>query len=147
MEAPPTGPYVQAALFCEMLLESKDNVASIIRVIDRVTHTVVDPGAPDELPPFSYSANAVIMLKGGGARGTCNLDIVREAPDATIETVASGTVTFSGAPQQGVTVQLRVDNVYTQTGIYWFDVILDGKLLTKMPFEVVYQRVRPGRAS
>ena len=34
--------------------------------------------------------------------------------------------------------------VAEQEGLYWFDVLLDDTLLTRIPFRVIYQRMTTG---
>lgn len=41
-----TGPYLQAALLCERVMEEKDGVLSVIRIIDRLIHTALGPAGP-----------------------------------------------------------------------------------------------------
>jgi len=46
-----TGPYLQAALLCERVMQEKDGVLSVIRIIDRVIHTAMGPETPDTMGP------------------------------------------------------------------------------------------------
>ena len=48
------GPYLSAAFFCEKVLVEQDGVKSAIRIVDRVTRTVVHPNPPPEMEPFDY---------------------------------------------------------------------------------------------
>lgn len=79
---PPTsGPWVQMALFCERVIEEKDSVLSIIRVVDRVIHAPTGPSLPDMMPPFAYQLSLAITLKAGGATGRSTIAIESEGPD------------------------------------------------------------------
>lgn len=146
MEAPPKGPYLQAALFCERVLEEKDGVSSIIRVIDQVTHTVAGPDAPENLPPFNYALQMVVMLKQGEARGRKTFTIIMEGPDGLRRELGTGTAHFMGGPHQGANIRLDLNPLFQQEGLYWFDFLLEGQVMTRMPFNVQYQRIKPGTA-
>ncbi len=146
MEAPPKGPYVQAALFCERVLVEKDNVTSIVRVIDQVTHTAAGPEPPEELPPFNYELQMLVMLKPGGATGRSTFTIVMEGPDGLKRELGSGTVNFVGGPNQGANLHIRLSPTFEQDGLYWFDVLLDNALMTRIPLAVLYQRIKSGKA-
>ena len=144
MEAQPTGPYVQAALFCEKVLQEPDHVLSIIRVIDQVTIKVVGAEAPEALPRFGYSMQALIMLKPGSARGRHTYMLSMERPNGLKNEVGTGTANFTGGQNQGASIRLNLNLTFDQEGLYWFDLILDGKLLTRMPFQVLYELIKPG---
>src|SRR6266545_1731538 len=78
--APPQGPYLQMAFFCERTLIEGDGVVSFIRQIDRLTATASGPGAPREMPPTALSAFLAVGMKSGGARGTHEIKVIRERP-------------------------------------------------------------------
>lgn len=48
------GPYVQVAAFCEKVLVEQDGVVTLVRLIDRLTHQAVGPGAPEKMPTLPY---------------------------------------------------------------------------------------------
>jgi hypothetical protein len=136
-----TGPYVQAACFCERALEEKDGVLTLIRIVDRVTHTVAGAEAPREMPPFTYPIMAVIMLKAGQARGRHELSILRQLPSGVKDTEGPTFPVFLESEDRGHNVVLRMEMVFEQEGVYWFEVLLDGELLTRMPLRAVYSRL------
>lgn len=69
----PRGPYLQMALFCDRVLQEKDGVLSVIRVIDRINVNVSDPAAPEQMPPIPISTNLVVGMKSGGGQGKANV--------------------------------------------------------------------------
>ncbi len=146
MEAPPKGPYIQVAAFCESLIEGKDGTWSLIRVIDQVTHQAIGAGAPSDLPPLNYALKGVVMLKPGEARGRMNYEFFMERPNGIRTSGGGGSVTFVGGPNQGVNIPLMMNVTFDQEGTYWFDLFMDGQLLTRMPLQVIYNRVMPGSA-
>ena len=54
MAKPDTGPHVQLAAICEKVLEDKDNVLSLIRVVDQVTQPAMGDEVPEAMPPFWF---------------------------------------------------------------------------------------------
>lgn len=138
-----SGPYVQVAAFCERVLEEKDGVLSLIRVIDRIVHTATGAAAPREMQPFEYQLILVLMLKTGQARGAYDLSVVRELPSGIREESQAPVfrVHFEAEGDRGYNLVLQIQQVFEQEGLYWFDVLLDGQLLTRLPLRVVYARI------
>ena len=141
----PTGPYVQAALFADMILEDKSGALSAIRIIDRITHAVQGPSPPQDLPPFTRQLNALISLKPGRATGRQNFTITMEKPDTTSSVAAQGSFNFMGGPNQGANLKLVLHVTLDQEGVYYFDFAIDDHVLTRIPLEVIYTRVTTGQ--
>src|SRR5436853_6252033 len=78
------GPYLTAALICEKILREKDEVISIIRIIDRITVTIRGTSPPETPPPpITVNCNAFIALKSGSTTGKRTLKWMLEAPSGT----------------------------------------------------------------
>lgn len=136
------GPYVQAALFCEKVLQEKDSVNSLIRVIDRLTHTIVGPAVPEQMEPFTYAMTLVLMLKSGKAQGSFQVRVDIEPPSGVAKRGLSLPVFLEGG-ERGANVVLQMNVQFAEPGLYWFDVYFwdnEDKLLTRMPFRVIYAR-------
>lgn len=135
------GPYLQVAVFCERVLHEQDGVISLIRVIDRVTHTVGGKSPPDQMEPFDYEMFAVISLKAGEARGRHEIKIERESPSGVRDPsmIPPMTVHLEGA-DRGANVVMKMVIKFEAEGLYWFHVNLEDESLTKMPFRVLYSR-------
>lgn len=138
------GPYVQAALFCERALQEQDGVASLIRVVDRLTVAVQAPAGllPDELPEGQLQTTFVVMLKSGDAQGRSPITISIEQPSGITLPPQSVDVMFEGA-DRGVNLVLNMAIPATE-GLYWFTVSCDGRELTRAPLRVIYQRMPIG---
>src|SRR5687767_5597282 len=76
----PSGPHLAMAVLCQNVLIEKDNVVSVIRVVDRVTQSAVGPDAPETMPPLGIQLMAMIMLKAGSARGSFTVRLRPEDP-------------------------------------------------------------------
>jgi len=46
---------------------------------------------------------------------------------------------LEGDDDRGVNVRLLIQFTAEEEGIYWFDVLLDDEVVTRMPLRVVYQ--------
>lgn len=137
------GPYLKTAVFCEHVLREVDGVPSLIRIVDRITHTRTGPDAPAEMPPVSYNLRVFISLTSGEARGSHEVKIELEEPSGLRKPSMSSTVLFEGE-DKGVNLVLNIAATFEYQGLYWFNVYLDDKLLTKMPLRVIYSRVTHG---
>jgi len=135
-----TGPYLKMACFCEHVLREADGVASLVRVIDRLIHTEAKPDAPAEMPPVKYKMKLVIMLIPGSAMGRHDLKIEREQPSGIRDKPIAITVQMEGG-NRGSNIIMDTEMTFPIEGVYWFNVYLDDVLLTKMPFQVLYQRM------
>lgn len=51
---------------------------------------------------------------------------------------------FTQGPNSGADLILKIDLTLSTTGIYWADVLVNGRLVTRAPLEVRYQVIPPG---
>lgn len=147
-------PHLMAAFFCERILEEKDGVLSAIRIVDRITAqaqfahpsgVVVQalPGVapPEKMPPFPINLIALVAFKAGAAAGTFNLELLPRNPAGMKMPGISFPILVEGGEDRGINVRLQVNFVAETEGLYWFDVLLDGTLVTRIPLRVLYQRI------
>jgi len=137
------GPYVQLAVVCEKVLQERDGVLSLIRVIDRLSAVAPGPDAPPELPEGLLRVTYVISLRSGEARGRYPLTVGVETPDGQALPPQTLDVMLEGE-DRGVNLILNL-GVPALEGLYWFSVTLNDQELTRTPFRVTYQRM-PGTA-
>jgi hypothetical protein len=138
-----TGPYLSTAVLCERVLEERDGVVTLVRLIDRFTIVSQGPEAPATLPPTPIGLTAVVWLRSGEARGSQTLKIRPELPSGQSLDAVQLTVHFEGE-ERGTRSVFTLNLVAEQEGLYWFDVLLDDTLLTRIPFRVMYQRMTAG---
>jgi hypothetical protein len=137
-----TKPFVVAAFFCENLLEDKDGVLSAIRIVDTyfVTLPTSPPaGAPPDAKP-AIQVQGLISLKSGDLIGPFKLGLAMRRPSETksVQLAPDGTwpIVFNGG-EHGVQINLRFPLGVTGFGLYWFDVLWEGKeLLTSIPLRI-----------
>lgn len=134
------GPYVQAACFCNMVIEDKNGVLSLIRVIDTVTRTVRAPAPPEEMPTGQYQSTLVLMLKSGAALGRSTLKVIPRLPNGETRNPINVTVHFDG-DEKGQNVVMDIEVPLEVEGLYWFDVYIDEEQLTSIPLRVKYNPI------
>ena len=137
------GPYVQVAAFCERVLQEADGVISLIRIVDRITHTEQGASAPESMPEVRYPLTLVLVLKSGSARGRHEVTITPVLPSQETLPPVTVTVQMEGE-NRGVNITSRMDIPYKMEGLYWFNVTFDNMLFTRMPLEVRYARLVTG---
>ena len=139
------GPWVRMALLCERVIEDKEGVLTIVRVVDRVITTVqaqgVDP--PAQMPPLDYATNLVITLTAGDALGRHTVNVETEGPDGQTKPGPSFTVVFE-SPDRGTNLIINMQLRLEKEGLHWFNVLLEDRLLSRVPLRVVYAPTRIG---
>jgi hypothetical protein len=136
------GPYVTVATICEKVLQEADGVLSIIRSVDRMNITVTGPGAPTELPQGVIQPTLVVCLKSDDAMGRHPLNVRVQQPTGLMLPTQTFDVMFEGA-ERGVNLILQMQ-LEAIEGLYWFEVLLNESLLTRVPLRIVYQRIPSG---
>ncbi|MCA1708413.1 MAG: hypothetical protein LC808_36100 [Actinobacteria bacterium] len=140
-----TGPYVSLATFCEQVIEDKEGVLTLVRIIDQVTVSATGEGASDELPAgATINTTLVISLKPGQARGRQTVKISFEHPDTSHHPGPELPVHFTQGPSVGANFVLKVGLTLSTPGVYWADVLVNRRLVTRVPLEVRYQVIPPG---
>ena len=138
------GPYLNAALLCERVLQERDGVTSLIRVIDRVTVTAVAQGnVAGDLPPTVLAFTVYVALKSGVYKGSLPVKLSIKSPDDEKLVEFSTDVLFEG-DDRGVNIVSPVQFQIQKDGLFWIDLSLMDELITRIPLRVVVQRVSQG---
>lgn len=141
------GPYVNLAAACERVIEEKDGVLTLVRVVDRIMVGAIGVDVPSEMPPQTIALTIVVSLRPGDAVGRYMVSVRPEAPSGEQLEAVDLPVTFEGGADRGVNLVLNMQFTAQHEGLYWFDVLLDGSTqLSRIPLRVVYQPQRTGGA-
>jgi hypothetical protein len=133
------GPFLNVAVLCEKILQEKDGVLSIIRMIDRVQVE----GSAEEMPPIPFQCFVVVALKAGIARGKYTIKITPHSPSGVRLPAAELPALLEGEDRgAGVVFNLNIE--IREEGLYWFEVQVQDVLVTKIPLRFVYQRLVTG---
>lgn len=135
------GPYLNCAVICEKVLQEQNGTISLIRIIDRMTVTVSTLGTPANMFPVPINnLNVFISLRSGEAKGRNTVKLRIETPSGVRLPEQLLPVLFEGE-DRGVNLILNLNIVADQEGLYWFDILLEDQLLTRIPLRIVYQRM------
>lgn len=138
--AGPPGPFIQVAAVVERVLHERDDVLSLIRLVDRLQIQVagVEGGpVPDELPEGQIDLTLVLCFKSGDARGRHKISIQPELPSGQSMGERTVDVHFDG-DERGANLILNVVLPAIE-GLYWIPVRVNGRELTRVPYRVLYR--------
>lgn len=136
-------PYVQIATICHTALIESTGQMSVVRVTDRVGVA----GVTQEMQPHPLQLTFALLLRSGEMKGQYSVKIRVTSPQGQETTGQDITFLFEGG-DRGVQVILPMAMIATEPGTYWFDVLVEADVLTRVPLTVVYQRMQlpPGTA-
>lgn len=136
---PNGGPYLLAALICQRAQQDQYGSFSIINVLEQLIVGTEDPKAPEKMPTFRFQAALVVQLASGRIAGPRTLSVTLIEPSGGSRETFSQEVELKGEDHR-VTVVSNLSLDATEDGLYWFNIALDGRLLTRVPLRIVYQR-------
>lgn len=138
------GPYLAAAFFCETTIEDKqDGALSAIRMLDQIILKIpavapVDPSSEERKIPVSVSG--LLSFKSGDFPGDHRIRLVMESPSGKSQVAYEQTLPFTPPPQGGANLRLNHTILVKKGGLFWMNVFLDGKRVTRMPLLISVQR-------
>jgi len=129
-------PYV-AVLLCEKVLQEKDEGITLVRIADRVQYALqmIGPNIPSQDIKPIIGLQGLISVKSGPVTGDHVLEVVLEKPNGDRKEVYSQSVKFLGG-DHGQNILMNMSLGIEQDGLYWFDVLFDGEVLTRAPLTV-----------
>ena len=133
------GPFLQLAVICEKVLQEAAGNLSIIRITDSLGVA----GMGKEMQPQPIMLYFVVSFKAGFAHGKYNVKIVGKTPSKHEFTVGEQSPYFEGE-DRGVNLLFMLNIVLAEEGVFWFDVLLQDILVTRVPLRVVYQQIAAG---
>jgi hypothetical protein len=141
-KASTAGPYINAAVFCEYPIEDTKDMISVIKIFDRIEA---------ELPAGFKAGERVIMntwffvaAKAGDAKGKHKLELVLIEPNGTRGIVSESDLLLLG-DEHGQFLRANLNFSIQAGGLYWMDVLIDGKSFTRTPLRVVFRQ--PSKAT
>jgi len=148
------GPHLVAAVFCDQVLDEKDNVLSAIRIHDRFELTRIRAQPGDEIPlpakgrlgPPVITFTLLVILKSGDFKGRGKIGIVPSTPSGKILARQDVELEFLGG-EYGANAIVRGGLPPNEEGIYWFDVYFEDRLLTSSPLRVRFAESDPPNKS
>ena len=133
------GPYLLAALLCERAYQNEYGAFNIDGVIEELVVQANVPRAPKDMPPFRLEGFAVIAFAAGVARGAYRVTLVPIRPNGERLEPVSQQISFDSDESRYTAVyNLSLD--VTEPGLYWFDVLLNERLVSRIPVRIRYNR-------
>jgi hypothetical protein len=144
-------PFVAAAFICEKVLDEKDGVLTAVRIVDTYTIKAIEiptagssakGAARNETPvavegPKVIDVNALIGVKSGNVTGEHDVTIVARDPDGKKAPMPEGRRVALNGGEHGANFVVRfLMPGNAKPGLYWFDVLWDGELLTSIPLRL-----------
>jgi hypothetical protein len=138
------GPFLAAAVFCEGIVEDQRKMVSALGVMDGVQFFVPST-APADFPskakPATININALLTFRAGDGPRKHKLKVVGYRPDGSqMKPMMKFDLAFPDGLNAGVNIKTTVTLHVYSSGVFCFDVILDNKVVTRMPLIVSFQR-------
>lgn len=138
------GPYLAAAVFCDQVLNETDKSVSAIRITDGV-QVRLGADAPAEVPSEGHRvqiAHTILLIfRSGDAGGMHQLRLTLTDPSGKSGKLIEREVELSTPHNGGANMKFNMKLGVYLSGIYYIDVRLDGKFITRMPFQVDIARL------
>lgn len=127
-------PYVNAAFICETILTEKDNVHSAIRIVDQFfIHE--GPKLSDEVAA-GVNMNFLLTLKSEGPSDG-EIAIKMRTPSGKIKELPRKYPIKIKGGEAGSALNIRLALGLKEYGLFWFDVLWNGEVLTSVPFNLI----------
>ena len=134
----PIEPYLKYGVICEQVLAEKDDVLSLIRIVDKFTITITGKEPPDQLPEV-IKVMTIVMCWAGGL-GTHEAVFNIQSPGGETQPSPQSWSFNLDALNRSHSIIVRLPVRIEREGVYWVQFVLDGEVKSRIPFQVVYQR-------
>jgi hypothetical protein len=134
-------PIIRALLLCERVLQEKDNVLSVMRIIDNIT-VGIPPAAP--LPPTAMVPVPFVILaslKGGDAKGEMTFQVRVTSPSG--KSPQEKPIEFTALFENEESTFNAIVNLALGTreeGLYYVDLFVKGETApqARVPLRIIY---------
>lgn len=125
-------PLVAAAFLCERIMTEKDGVHTYVRVVD-----TVGARRHDADTRVLFRLWLAVSLKSGDAYGGKYTVAMRiKGPDEKVTKLGEEIPIVLNGDEHGVNIGVQLDLELKRDGLYMIDVLVDGEVLTRVPFRV-----------
>lgn len=132
-------PYVQVAAICQAVLQEATGVFSVIRITDRQPIM----GLTDQMQPQPlFQLWMIVILKAGEMDGKYTLRVIPETPSGKRLQAFELPVLFE-RDERGVFLATPLQVIAEEEGLYWFNVMIEQDILTRIPLRIMYQKIQP----
>jgi hypothetical protein len=121
------------------VLQEASGQLSFIRITDALSIA----GPLKEMQPATITLFAVVGFKAGFAHGKYEIKVNGITPSKNEFMTVNQAVYFEGE-DRGVNAIFVLSLALPEEGVYWFDVLLQDVVTTRMPLRVLYQQIVQG---
>lgn len=129
-----TGPFLATAVLCERADRDRYGALTITRIIDGI----VLPAAARQTPPTIIELTLVVIFRSGKFRGSREIALQQISPSGAVAPPTVFPTLFQGE-DHGAGVIAKVSLTIQEEGLHWFEVLLGGQPITRIPLRVAYQ--------
>lgn len=133
-------PHLKLGVICEQALIEKDNVLSLIRIVDKFTLTITGKEPPNQLPQVRKAMTIVMTWTGGLGSHEAAFNIV--SPGGETQNSPTTWSFHLDSLNQGHNIIVKVPIRINKAGVYWVEFLLNDNVESRIPFQVVYDRQR-----
>lgn len=134
------GPFLAAAVLSETLLLEADGLNSIIRILDKAVFSLPADLPEGEVLPFQ--THLFISFRAGNYEGEANIGVRPISAGGAAGRTSVTPVLFQGqsvGPHSGTNLRVTLNLGLRHPGLYWFDILLNDDLVTRVPLQVVFE--------
>lgn len=135
-------PFVALACLCEKVLSEKDKVLSLVRVID-IFYIPQEPKDLPESPKPGILFYVVVSLRCVDLSGTYKFSVKIRRPDGTTGSLLEPQDVKVDQPLRNINMIFQMGTAITPLGLYFIDVLWNGRKLTSIPFRLLDESERP----
>lgn len=132
------GPYVNAAFIAENIIQDKEGVISAIRIIDRLVRTSHTAEPSPAMEPFEHEFYLLVILKSGENPGTYRVTVQPKKPSDETLPPFNSTVHLEAPADRGTNIVARMRLLFDVPGLWWFDVRINDKLVSRLYLRLIY---------
>lgn len=133
------GPYLLMAVLCENAQQDQYGSFSVINVLEQLVAGTNDPNAPEKMPTFRFQGHLAVQFAAGNASGMHTLSIVPVQPSGERLDPVTQKIQFKGIDHRATFIS-NVSIDIEEEGVYWFNVALDDRVVTRIPLRIRYER-------
>jgi hypothetical protein len=141
----PDGPYLLAALLCQDVSDGPGEMISALGILSYL-HFLPQLELGGAVLPLPLKIVVCVVINDERWQGRQKYLVVRaNAPSRYVLRAWRSRAVFHGTPPRAwwiLGVQRGLQLTVEEDGVYWFDVLLDRVLLTRIPLEVAVGTVR-----
>lgn len=137
-------PFLAAAFFCEKVLEQKDDVLTVIRIVDTFFVTI-PPNMPQEIKPAIQLTGLLSFKKAspGAEAEKHEARIKLRLPSGTVRSLPSREFVFKPEELSGFNMILNIGLGVEEYGLFWLEISVDDdEIMTSVPFRLL-QAISP----